>query len=320
MGLDYVSTGIIAQKLAEYWGSLWGVCIIQTAMGRLISECENEELKKKYLPDVCKGNLIPCACITEPNVGSNPGDIETTMEKKDGGYLVNGSKTWISNGSVSDLALVVASADRSKGAKSLGIILVDRSDTPYQAKEIDKIGLRAFPTSELFFDNLFVPEENIVVPPGAGMKTVARTFELARTLMTCGSIGFSKAALQLGVNYAKERVQWGKKIGSHQLIQEMIYEMKVRTDTSYLLAMRALWMMDQGIRCETEASLAKGYATEAAVKTTKDCMQIMGGYGLSEEYPAERYYRDASSMTIPDGTTQIQKMIVARDLLGLSAF
>jgi acyl-CoA dehydrogenase len=320
MDLGYLTTGLVSQKLAEYWGSLQGVCLIQTASGRLLAEIENDAVKEKYLPLVSSGDLTACLCITEPDVGSNPSDIGTTIEKVDGGYVVNGTKTWISNGSVSDLAFVVATVDKSKGPKGLGIVLVDRKVSPYDSRELAKMGLRSFPTSELFFDKVLVPEENLIVPPGGGLRTVGRTFELARSLMTCGSVGFGKAAINLAVKYARQRVQWGKKIGQHQLIQKMIYDMRVRTDAATLLLYRALAMMDQNLRCDIESAMAKGYSTEAAVKTTRECMQIMGGYGLSEEYPAERFYRDASSMTIPDGTTQIQQLIVARDMLGLSAF
>ena len=183
-----------------------------------------------------------------------------------------------------------------------------------------KMGLRAFPTSELVFDDVFVPEENLIVQPGVGLKTTFRTFELARSMMAAGAVGFGRAALSLAGRYAQEREQSGRKIGSFQLVQEMIADMKARTEASSFLAYRALWMMDQDMRCDPESSLAKAYATEACVKTTRECIQILGAYGLSEEYPAERLYRDASCMTIPDGTTQIQKMIVARSIVGLNAF
>ena len=320
MGMDYVSTGLVIEKIAEYWGSLWGVCTIQTAGARLLSEIDSEEVKKKYLPQVCAGDLIPCMAITEPDVGSNAADIKTAIEKADGGYLVNGTKTWISNGSVSDLAIVIASTDRTLGAKGLAAVLVDRRESPYNTRELEKIGFKSFPTSELTFEGNFAPEENLIVQPGGGLKTVMRTFELARSLMSVCGVGISRAAIQLAVEYAKQREQFGKKIGSFQLIQAMIADMKARTDAAALLVYRALWMMDQGTRCEAESALAKFYATEASVETTSECVQILGGYGLSEEYRAERYFRDARSLTIPDGTTQIQKMIVARDMLGLSAF
>ena len=320
MGLDYTSTGLIFQKMAEYWASLAESCLIQVASARLLAEIQNKNIKEKYLPEVCAGNLIICSCITEPNVGSCPAFISTTMKKEGTGYRVNGEKTWISNGSVSDLAFVVATVDRSLGTKGLGIILVDRRESPYRTKELEKLGLKAFPTSEVVFEDVFVPEENLIVPPGGGMRNLGRAFELARSLMSCASVGIARAALATAVSYAKEREQWGKKIGSHQLIQEIIYNMKSRTEASYLLVMRAFWMMDSGIKCEAESSLAKAYSTEAVVLTTKECMQIIGAYGLSEEYPAERLYRDATMQTIPDGATKIQQMIVARDLLGLQAF
>ncbi len=320
MDLDHITCGLISQKLAEYWGSLWGVCMIVTAGGRVIAEIENEAIKEKYLPGICAGDLVPCFCITEPDVGSNPTEISTTIEKVDGGYLINGSKTWISNGSVSDLAVVIATTDKTKGPMGLGVILVDRRESNYTHRELNKLGARAFPTSELFFDNVLIPEENLIVQPGGGLKTIGRAFELARSMMACGSVGGSEAALKLAVDYAKNRTQWGKKIGEHQLIQKMIFDMRVRTEASALLAYRALSMMDQGIRCDIESSMAKAYATESGIKTTKECIQIMGAYGLSEDCPAERYYRDASCMTIPDGTTQIQQLIVGRGTTGLSAF
>lgn len=320
MDQDYVSVGLVFQKMAEYWASLPVCCVIQITAARVLAEIQNTGLKDKYLRALSSGDLIACQCITEPNVGSNPTELGTTMIKKEDGYRVHGQKVWITNGGVSDVAFVLATADKSLGAKGLGIILVDGRQTPYQTRNLEKLGLRACSTSEVSFEELTVPEENVIIPNGGGLKGIARTFELGRTLITCISVGLSRAALLTAINYAKERVQWGKKIGAHQQIQEMIFNMKARTETSYLLAMRALSMMDKGIRCEGEAALAKAYSTENAVLTTKDCIQIMGGYGYSEEYPAERFYRDATMMTIPDGTTQIQKMIVARDLLGLSAF
>ena len=321
MGLDYLTTGLILEKLAEYWGAMWGVCLIQAVGARLLSEIENEEIKERYLPLLCKGERVVCACITEPNVGSNPAFIQTTIKKANGGYRLNGAKTWISNGSVSDMAFVLASVDVSQGMQGIGFVLVDRLETPYEARELEKMGLRAFPTSELVFDDIFVPEDNLIVRPGGGLKTTFRAFELARSLMAAGSVGFGRAAISLATRYAQEREQSGRKIGSFQLIQQMVADMRARTDASAFLSYRALWMMDQGQRCEAESSLGKAYSTEAAVLTTRECVQILGGYGLSEEYAAERYYRDASCMTIPDGTTQIQKMIVARSMLGgLNAF
>jgi len=321
MGLEYVTTGLVFQKLTEFWNSLGAICIIQCMCARFFAEIESDAIREMYLPQICTGKRIPCICVTEPDVGSNAANISTTLTRDQGGYILNGSKTFISNGSVSDVAIVIATMDKSLGPKGLAAAIVDRRKTPYEAREIQKLGLRAAPISELFFDNILVPADHIAVPPGQGLKATMRVFELARSLISSSSVGVMNAALSLAIRYARERKQWGKKIGEHQLIQEMIFDMKAQTDCAYFLANRALWMMDQGMRCEAESALGKAFSTEAAVDVTRKCMQIMGGYGLTTEYPAERFYRDASCGTIPDGTTQIQKLIVARSLLGgLSAF
>ncbi len=320
LGLDYVTTGLVSEKLVGCFGSLAGICLIQTVCARLLSEIENEEIKKRVLPRVCAGEAIACLCVTEPNVGSYAAAIETTLRKVDGGYSVNGTKTWISNGSISDLAIVIATVDRTLGPKGLTAVLVDRSRSPYPTRELDKMGMKSFPTSELVFEDVKVPKDHLVAEPGKGLKATLRTFELARSMMAVCSVGLSRAALSLAVRYARERKQFGREIGSFQLIQAMISDMRTRTDAAALLTYRAFWLMDQGKRCDAESAMAKYYATEAAVQTASECVQILGAYGLSEEYPAERYFRDGRMLTIPDGTTQIQKLIVGRDTLGLSAF
>lgn len=319
MDLDFLTTGLIAENLAKYFGSLTGVCLIQMCAARLLATCPNEALKEKYVPALCRGDKIACVCVTEPNVGSNPAFIETTLTKVSGGYRLNGTKTWISNGSVSDIAIVIASVDRKLGAKGLTAFLVDREETPYTARELDKLGLRSFPTSELHFEDIIVPEDNWVVETGRGLAATLKTFEMARSLMAATSVGLARAAIEAASEYAKQREQSGRVIASFQLVQDMLADMLARTEASAFLTYRAFWLMDQNIRCDAQSAMAKFYATEAAAQTTSEAIQVLGGYGLSEEYPAERLFRDARSMTIPDGTTQIQKLIVARDLVGVSA-
>lgn len=318
-GLGFLTTGLVHQILAKYYSSLQGICTIQVCSARVLQDSENEYVINRYLADLCLGKKIICSCITEPNVGSNPLFIETTLGRTKDGLVLNGSKTWISNGSVSDVAIVVAKAGKSLG-EGLAVILVDREESPYQTNEISKLGLNSFPTSEVYFDNVLVPEENLLVKPGQGLKAILKGFEMARSMMAIGAAGLAEAAIELAVSYAKSREQSGKKIGSFQLIQQMIADMKARTEASRLLTYQALWLMDEERRCDSESSLAKFYSTEAAVKTASECIQILGAYGLSTECPAERYFRDARCLTIPDGTTQIQKMIVARSLTGLNAF
>lgn len=218
------------------------------------------------------------------------------------------------------MCIVVAQTERGSRAKGLCHILVDREDSPYETRELSKLGLRSFPTSEVVFDDCRVPKENVLVPPGEGLKTILQLYEGARAMMAIEAVGMAQAAIDSSIQYAKERYQFGKPIGSFQLIQEMIANMVAETDASRLLAYRAFHQIDKGVRCDRETSLAKFYATEAAVRTTSAAIQIHGAYGLSEEFPVERFFRDARSFTIPDGTTQIQKLIVARSILGLQAF
>jgi len=320
MGLDCVTTGLVHERIAESYITLQGCCIVTVSNAWALAATENDRLKQKYLPGVCSGDLIICGAITEPNVGSNPASIETTIKKVEGGYILNGAKTWISMGSVCDIALVTASIDRKLGAKGLAQILVDREQSPFKSRELEKLGWKGFPTAELHFEDLFIPEENLIVPPGEGLKTSLNAIGMARTLTAISATGVSRAAIALSVDYAKQRQQFGRPIASFQLIQAKIADMRARTDAGALLAYRALSMIDQGQRCLAESSMAKFYATEASVQTTSDCIQILGSYGLSTEYPAERFFRDARLTTIPDGTSEIHKLIVGREMTGISAF
>lgn len=317
--LDYVTFCILMEELFRAYASLGGVILIQSG-SRTIHELGTEEQKTRCLPGLISGEKILCAAITEPNVGSNNADIETLAKRDGDSYVINGTKTWISNGSISDIAIVVAQTEKGAGAKGICHLLVEREESPYTTRELPKLGLRSFPTSEVVFEDCRVPKENLLVRPGEGLKRIFQVYEGARATMAIGSVGMAQAAIEASVRYAKERYQFGKPIGSFQLIQEMIADMIAETDAARLLAYRAFRMIDQGVRCDREASIAKFYATEAAVRVTSKAIQIHGAYGLSEEYPVERYFRDARSFTIPDGTTEIQKLIVARRVLGMQAF
>jgi alkylation response protein AidB-like acyl-CoA dehydrogenase len=215
---------------------------------------------------------------------------------------------------------LVAQTKRGIGAPGLCHLIVEREVSPYEARELPKMGMRSCPTAELHFSNCKVPKENLLVPPGEGLKNILREWEIFRSLIALGSAGIAQAAIDASIRYAKQRHQFGKPIGSFQLIQEMIADMIVKTEISRLLGFRALSMVDKGVRCDSEASMAKFYSVEAAVLVTSMAIQIHGATGLSEEVSVERYYRDARTWAIPDGTTQIQKLIVGRNVLGLNAF
>ena len=317
-GLDYVTYGILTEELFRAWGSLGMIANLQNGLGS-IHMFGTPEQQKKFIPPMLKCEMILCMGITEPNVGSNPSEIETVATLDGDSYIINGTKAWITNGSLSDICIVIAQTKRGSGASGLCHLIIERKDSPYEARELPKIGMRSCNSAELYFNNCRVPKENLLVPPGEGLKGILLGFEIMRSLMTMGATGMSQAAIDASIRYAKQRHQFGKPIGGFQLIQEMIAEMIVETEICRLLGLRALSLIDKGVRCDSEASMAKFYSVEAAVRVTYKAIQIHGAMGLSEELPLERYFRDARTWTIPDGTTQIQKLIVGRNALGISA-
>jgi len=319
-GLDYVTQGILAEELWRAYPGLGGVVFISGETAHLIAEQGTKEQKEKYLPKLLNGEWIGCLAITEPDVGSDVSTVSTRAKEDGDSFVINGTKLWISNGSISDLAIVVARTDPENGPKGLSRLLVERETHGFATKDIKKMGWNAFPTSEMVFSDCRVPHNNLLGVRGDALKATLKMFERARCFVGVGALGLSQAAFDASVTYAKQRRQWGKPLAGHQMIQEMIADMYADIQASRLLVYRALYLLDKGERCDTETSLAKAYATEAAVRVTHKAVQIHGAYGLSKEFPIERYYRDARMFTIPDGTTQIQKLIIARNLLGVSAF
>lgn len=324
--IDYISLGILAEEIFKVNPSLACVMAISASPAMMLQLFGTSEQKEAFVPALLSGEKIGCFAITEPDVGSNPAGVECTAVPDGGQYVVNGTKTWISNGDISDIAVLVLRV-KNGDDQSIGILLVDREVSPYDSRELPHLGLRGFPTSELYFTDCRVPAENLVVggngdkAKGAeGLKAVFRGFEVMRTVMALGSVAMAQASLEHSIKYAKQRKQWGKLIGEHQMIQEMITDMATQIDCARLLTYRALSMLQTGKRCDRETSMAKFFATEMAVQVTSKAIQIHGANGLSEEFPVERLFRDARMFTIPDGTTQMQKLIVARDLLKLSAF
>jgi len=317
--LDEKSYGLLMEELARIWASLAGVIMI-AAVGGVALEAQSESLKKTLVPRLVAGELIGCGAITEPNAGSNAASMETAAVLDGDDWVINGTKTWISNGSIADIVMVLCVTDRSKGPLGISQILVEKDVSPFTTRELHKLGLRAFPTSELAFVDCRVPSDNILGDPALGYKRTMVGFELARATLAAISTGIAQAAIDASINYARERMQFDKPIGSFQMIQEMIADMIAATEAMRLLTYRAFYLIDKGERCRWQSSLAKAYATELAVDVTSKAIQIHGAMGLSDEYPVERYFRDARTMTIPDGTTQIQKLVVGREVIGIRAF
>ncbi|OGW48767.1 MAG: acyl-CoA dehydrogenase [Nitrospirae bacterium RBG_19FT_COMBO_42_15] len=321
-GLDYISHAIITEEIGRGCSSLRTTLSVQISLVELtILKWGTEEQKKKYLSKLCKVEMLGCFGLTEPDAGSDAGNQSTTAVLKNNEWFINGTKIWISNGTVADIAIVFAQIDKSKKHKGIAAFLIEKGTKGFTANKITgKLGLRSSDTGELVFADCRVSKENLLGQAGDGFKIAMFALDNGRYSVAAGSVGIIQGCLDACVKYAKQRQQFGKPIGSFQLIQEKIAKMAVDLDAARLLVYRAGHLKNKGIRNTTETSMAKLYASEAAVNAASEAIQIHGAYGYSNEYPLERYYRDAKVATIYEGTSEIQKLIIAGNILGIKAF
>ena len=319
-GLDQVTSGLLYEELSVATPDYAGLAFINEGVGLSLHALGSDDLKTRYLAPLLRGELIGCSAITEPGVGSNVRAVTTHAVRDGNVYRLSGEKTWISNGHIADIAVVIARTTEADGSDSINMLLVDRREQNFESRNLEKLGLNGWPTSQLFFDDVKVPAENLLGVSGGGLKETLKLFERARCYVGLISVGIARAALNATLEYAAEREQWGKKIAGHQMVQDMVADMATELECARLLCYRGLALVDRGDRCDTQTSMAKYYATEAAVRIASNAVQIHGAMGLSKELPVEWCFRNARMMTIPDGTSQIQKLIVARNLLGVSAF
>lgn len=326
-GLDQTTMALLIEELSRVWSGLAASIWIASSVNSFA--LSSPAFMEKYLPRIQKGELIGCAAITEPDAGSNAAAIKTTAVQDGEHWIINGSKTWISNGSIADVVNVLSVTDNGKGQLGISMVLVERDVTPFEHRELHKIGWRAFPTAELFFKDCRVPDENVIRGSlGAGKEGESRSgyqnmmaaFESARSTMSALAVGICQAAVDDSLAYVREREQFGKPIGGFQMVQENIADMIIETDAARFLTYRAWQLIDQGKRARLESSVAKGYACEAAIRVASKAVEIHGAMGLDENHPIERYLRDARALTIPDGTTQIQKLVIGREAIGIRAF
>ena len=317
MDLDHKTCGMIYEELAGAWAGLAGTVNL-TDIGMFNQLFFGVDFfRERYKERIMRGELITSAGITEPNVGSDTRSIETNAVLDGDHYVINGTKSWISNGPIADLCIVTLQTDKSQGPLGIRMILVDKEESPYETRDLPKIGLHAFPTGELYFDDCRVPKENMI--PASSYLGLMKGFDAARPRWGFHATGIAQAALDACIEYAGNIAQSNRSGAKVQMIQDMIYEMYSLTETSRLLSYRAADMLDKNIKCRKEASLAKAFATEAVNRVTSLAIEIQGADGLSQELPLERYYRDARVWSIPDGTTEIQKLIVAGELLQIRA-
>lgn len=279
----------------------------------------SEPLRQKYIEKLISGEWLGCFGITEPNAGSDVLAMKTTAIDKGDHFLVNGSKTWITNAHVADVCILYAYHDREAGSKGLSAFVVDLKTSPgVTTRPLDKMGTRSSPTGEIIFEDVRVPKENLLGNLGDGVKIVFSSLNQTRLSCAAGGVGLAQACLDVAVKYCSEREQFGQPVGQFQMNQEMIANMAVEVEAARLLTYKAAWQKDQGQLGNTlETSYAKYFAGEVVARAAHCAMKILGAYGYSTEYPVARFYRDAVLYQIVEGTANIQKMIIALDRLGI---
>ncbi len=318
-GWDAVSLALCYEELGRVDSSVRGFMTVHTS---LVSQCivqwGTEAQKRDYLPRLARGEMIGCYCLTEPNAGSDAASIETTATLDGDDYVIHGEKIWITNGNLAHLAIVFANADPSQKHRGICAFLIP-TDLPGFRREKMKgreLGHRASDHAHVVFDNLRVPESALLGGPGDGFKVAMSALDHGRLGVAAGALGVGQACLDASVAFAKTRRQFGHRIGDFEMIQGTLADMAAGVDAARMLVYRAAWLRDQGIKATREVSVAKLFATETAVQAAGQAVLIHGGRGYSNEYPVERYYRDIKGLQIYEGTAHIQRVVIARDLLG----
>jgi alkylation response protein AidB-like acyl-CoA dehydrogenase len=316
-GLGYVDYVIAVEELSRVDGS---VGIIVAAHNSLCSNhfyiAANEEQKRKYLPKLASGEFIGAWGLTEPGTGSDAGSARMTAVRKGRNWVLNGTKTFITNGHYADVAVIIAVTDRTTGTHGLSAFIVDKETKGFRpGKKENKLGLRASDTAELIFEDCVIPAENLLGKEGDGFIDAMRVLDGGRISIAALSLGIAQGAFEAALKYSKERKQFGRAISDFQAIQWKLADMATEIDAARLLTLRAASMKDAGMKTTQESSMAKLYASEVAVRCANEGVQIHGGYGFIKDYPAEKFYRDVKLCTIGEGTSEIQRLVIARQLL-----
>ena len=322
LGIDNVCYGIICEEIARASAAVFTSALtVQVSLVQLpILRYGSEEQKQKWLTRTTKGELLGCFALTEPNVGSDPASIETSAVLDGDHWVLNGSKMWISNGGVADLALVFAQTDKAKRHRGIAAFIVERGTPGFSSRDFDKMGLHSSNTAELSFQDCRVPAANVLGNVGEGFRIAMYALDSGRFSTAAACVGVAQACIDASIKFAQERQQFGKTIASFQLLQEMIADMTVETEAARFLVYRVGDLKDKGRPIVREASIAKYYAAEVAIRAAQNAIKVHGGYGYSDDYPVGRYLRDAVGMNLYEGTSQIQKLIVGREALGVAAF
>jgi alkylation response protein AidB-like acyl-CoA dehydrogenase len=319
--LDYIGYGLIVGEIGRADSSARTVVSVQTSLvGSAIEKWATVEQKERWLPGLCSGEALGCFGLTEPDTGSDAANLRTRATKTDSGWSISGQKMWISLGNAAEFALIFAQTDPSLKHKGLAAFLVPTASEGFTSQEIHgKLGLRSSDTAELSLDSVEVGDDALLGAVGDGFKVAMSALESGRYSVAAGCVGIMDGCVDASVTYAKERRQFGVPLARFQLVQEMIADMILKRDASRMLVYRAGLLKDEGKPNATETSVAKVFATESAVECANLAIQVHGGSGYVDDYPVERYLRDARVTTLYEGTSQIQKLIIGRAATGIDA-
>ncbi len=316
-GMGYVEYVLVIEELSRVDGSV-GITVAahNSLCTNHIMLAGNDAQRQRWVTKLATGEWLGAWALTEPGSGSDAASARTTAVRRGDSWVLNGSKTFITNGSYADCVVVLAVTDREKGTRGISTFVVERGTKGLRVgKKENKLGLRASDTAELIFEECVVPTENMVGKEGEGFKDAMRVLDGGRISIAALALGMARGALDAALKYSKERRQFGKAISEFQAIQFKLADMATQLDAAWLLTMRAAQMKDRGQKVTMEASMAKLYAGEAACRICDEGVQIHGGYGFIKDYPAEKFYRDVKLCTIGEGTSEIQRIVISRELL-----
>lgn len=318
-GMDYVSYALLCEELGRVDSSVRGFLTVHASLVSLcIQDWGTEEQKRRILPRLASGEWIGCYALTEPNAGSDAASIEMTASEEGDNYVLNGEKIWITNGLSAHVAIVFASRDRSARHRGICAFLVETDAPGFQRERMPgkELGHRASEHAHITFKDCRVPKSALLGAPGEGFKVAMSALDRGRLGVAAGAVGIAQACLDACVTYTKQRRQFGQRLADFEMIQATLAEMAASVEAARLLVYQAAWIKDQGLLATKATSIAKLFATEAAMKAASDAVLLHGNRGYSNEYPVERYYRDIKGLQIYEGTSHIQKVIIARELVG----
>ncbi|MAZ61561.1 MAG: acyl-CoA dehydrogenase [Candidatus Marinimicrobia bacterium] len=316
-GMDAISYVIAMEEIAKVDAAASVVMSVNNSLVcSLLEKYGNSFQKEKYLSKLAKGKLLGAFSLSEPQSGSDASNMLTFARKTENGYLLSGTKNWVTNGKNSDVVLVAALTEKDVGHKGISCFIVEKGFNGFSVgKPEKKLGIKSSDTTELYFDNVEIPKENLIGNEGDGFKICLGTLDGGRIGIAAQALGIAQASLEAAINYSKERKQFNKPISSFQAIQFKLTDMSIAIESARLLTIKAAWLKDNGLNYGVEAAMAKLHASEVAMKASTECVQIHGGYGYIRDYGVERLMRDAKITQIYEGTSEVQRVVIARSLL-----